>query len=425
MKRSLLLTALFLGTAHAAPLELGPLTLGATHQARVAHLIDQFRVAAPGDDTLVSLRTTVDAKLAFDVFRAELEVADIRAYRADDNTPLNTGMINALDLLQANAGVQVPVGEGDLRGRVGRITLDLGRRQLIARNRFRNGINAFDGVHLDWQAPRTQAHVFGFAPVIRVPDAQPELADNTIEFDAPQFETWYFGAFVRQAFGERFSAEGFVFVLDEQDGRALTTPGFRLRRAPASGALDADFEVMIQTGESAPGLDHRAASGHISFGYTFATRATPRLSLAYDYASGDRDPNDGVNQRFDPLFGVARPDFGPTGLWTAFTRRNINTPGVRVDVKPHARVDAFVFARAIWLDQPRDAWVSSGLRDPISASDPYVGEQVEARARWHIMPKQLRLEAGFAWLRQAAFVEATAPGAANPLYGYLQINAAL
>lgn len=422
----LLLAALALvGAAQAEPLRLGPLTLDATHQARLAHLADQFREGAPGDDTLLSLRTTVDAQLRLDVVRVEVEVADIRAHLADANTPLNTGMIDPLDLLQAHAGVEVPIGAAALRARIGRTTLDLGSRQLMARNRFRNGINAFDGVLVDWTAPGLEAHAFAFAPVTRLPDTPEGLADNALEFDAPQFDDWLYGGFVHRAFSPDLHAEVYVFLLDAAEGRRLTTPGFRLYRPRARGAVDAWFELMVQVGEASPEVDHRAASGHLALGYTFAAWATPHLSLLYDFASGDRDPDDAVDQRFDPLFGIARPDFGPTGLWTAFSRRNISTPGLRAEARPHPRLDGMLDVRAVWLDQARDAWVGARLRDPTGASDPYVGEQVEVRVRWQAVPRQATVEIGGAWLHQGAFVDARRPDAADPLYGYLQLNLTL
>ena len=96
-------------------------------------------------------------------------------------------------------------------------------------------------------------------------------------------------------------------------------------------------------------LQHQAWYQHLDVGYTFDMPWTPRFALEYDYASGDKDPNDGKDQRFDTLFGARRFEFGPTGIYGAFARSNINTPGYRIGINPRSDVQAFLSHRAFWL----------------------------------------------------------------------------
>ena len=87
-------------------------------------------------------------------------------------------------------------------------------------------------------------------------------------------------------------------------------------------------------------LDHFAHFHHLSLGYSFDVPWSPRLSLHYDYASGDDDPSDGDNSRYDTLFGSRRFDYGPTSIYGAFARSNINTPGVRLALEPSHEIVA-------------------------------------------------------------------------------------
>lgn len=422
--RSLLAMLLLPLGVCAAPLEWGPLTLGVTNQTQISHLANQFRAGSPGDDTLFLLRTTVDAQLRFDGLRLQLEVADMRGYLADANTPVNGGMINPLDILQANIGwVQPGMFEGDdrLRARLGRVTLDLGSRRLLARNIFRNTINAFDGLVLDWESPAGHSiYVFAVAPVERQPGTRSARVENTLDFDEPQFESLFFGGFATAKLAPDLQVEGYVYGLDPADQGYLVTPGFRLLRPAARGALDADFEVALQMGEAA-GEAHRGAFAHLSLGYTIPAPMTPRVRLMYDWASGDQDPGDGRSQRFDPLFGVARPELGPTGLYTAFTRRNLNAPGVRVSAKPTDVIDAFIDYRFMMLDKPRDAWTTAQLQDPLGDSGRSVGRQLEVRVRWHMVPKRATLDTGVTWLDRQEFAEALSPGRGDPVFAYTQL----
>lgn len=410
--------------AQAAPLEWGPLTVRATNQTQISHLANQFRAAAPGDDTLLLIRTAVDARLRFKGLGLHLEVADMRGYLSDDNTPLNAGMVNPLDVLQANVGWTQPdvIDEGDrLRMRLGRVTLDLGSRRLLARNIFRNTINAFDGAVVDWKTPHGhQIYLFAVAPVERQPSTRSALAENTFDFDEPQFSSLFYGAFGSFTLAPDLRIEGYVYGVDPADLGYLVTPGFRMLRPAARGALDADFEFAVQVGEEVV-TPHRAGFAHLSVGYTFATRMTPRVRLMYDWASGDQDPSDNRSHRFNPLFGVARPELGPTGLYTAFTRRNLSAPGVRISANPTDAIDTFIDYRFMALDQPRDAWPAAGLRDPDGGSGQAIGRQLEVRVRWHAIPKRVTLDTGVTWLDRQDFAEARSPGRGDPVFAYTQL----
>ena len=85
-----------------------------------------------------------------------------------------------------------------------------------------------------------------------------------------------------------------------------------------------------------------AGFAHASAGYTFDAAWTPRVRVAWDYASGDADPNDGQNNRFDTLFGARRFEYGPTGIYGAVFRANLNSPEIRLILKPNKQVTIIV-----------------------------------------------------------------------------------
>jgi hypothetical protein len=148
---------------------------------------------------------------------------------------------------------------------------------------------------------------------------------------------------------------------------------------------------------------------------------SPRLSIAYDYASGDRDPGDDDQGRFDTLFGARRFEFGPTGIYGAFARSNLSSPGIGGEVRPRGDVRTTVFYRAAWLASARDAWTTSGLRDTSGESGTFIGHQIEGSVRWSILPDRANIEGGFAYLRLGQFPRAQG-AASNPLYIYVQVR---
>lgn len=147
-------------------------------------------------------------------------------------------------------------------------------------------------------------------------------------------------------------------------------------------------------------------------GYTFDHRAKPRLSLFGDIASGD-DPASASFNRFDTLFGIRRGEWGPSSsLYGPLSRNNIRDFGLRFEIKPSKRVDAFLAARAAWLDEPTDSFAKTGIRDATGQSGRQAGEQIEARVRYWVVPDFIQLDVGGAVLAKGEFLR-SAPNVSN------------
>src|SRR3546814_20165070 len=95
-------------------------------------------------------------------------------------------------------------------------------------------------------------------------------------------------------------------------------------------------------------LDVSAYFVHAEIGHQFDIAWKPRVSIEYDRASGDRAG--GGFGRFDSLYGVRRPDYGPSSIHGPLGRNNIDSPGVRLEVHPDQRWERFVLYRANWPD---------------------------------------------------------------------------
>lgn len=404
---------------------------------RYETLNDQFRAAAAlGDDEdLLLMRTSLRTELVHEPWSAVVELLDARAYGADDSSPLDTSLVNAIDLLQAYAAVDL----GEFAGArhrllVGRETIDLGSRRLVARNNFRNTINAFTGVDWEWRTEATVGRVFWTTPVRRRPSDFASLEDNEPEWDDQDLDLQFGGVHVSHQLAERVHGEAYVFVLDESGAttrqRELVTPGLRVLRAAKTADWNAEIESAVQFGDSkaststtAPVLDHFAWTVHVHVGYTFDAPLKPNLRLGYDYASGDSDPGDGDNGRFDTLFGARRFDFGPTDLWGAVARSNVSSPEIRLTLKPSEATEFLVAWRDVHLAAERDSWTAGGVRDASGASGDHVGQHLEARLRWDVMPRSVRLECGGAFLFAESFLDRAPNGSGrDSSYGYLEVS---
>ena len=397
------------------------LELSGHNQSRIEYMSDQFRAGLrPGSDQILSVRTGLVGKLRISEsvdFTAEF--LDVRAGRDDDQTALNTSTVNATDWLQFRLDWRrEDLMGGDATLRLGRMTIDLGSRRLVSRNIYRATINAFTGVDVSWKRADTTLRAFSVLPVHRRSADIEDLRDNNAEADRESLDVIFWGTWLetRSPWGGR--AEVFVLGLHEQDSsgrptrnRKLYTPGVRMFRKPAPGALDFDFESVLQFGKSrattasTAELDHLAHFHRAELGYSFEAAWTPRLSVFYDFASGDGSASDSDNNRFDTLFGVNRGDYGPPSIYRTFIRSNNSSPGVRLKLKPTSEISAMLLYRLHWLASDNDAWTAAGIVDPSGGSDRFVGSQIELGLRWELIPGNLRLEAGLAHLFADGFAD--------------------
>ncbi|WP_374406065.1 alginate export family protein [Pelagerythrobacter sp.] len=411
-------------------------------RVRYEALANQFRPGLDENDDIVSLQSRLFAQYDTGPIRVGGELIDSRAYATDAGSSVGTGEVNALELVQAYIGADFGdvFGEGSQASLdAGRFVLDLGSRRLAGRNNFRNTTNAFTGAkfELDGKAGE-QLTLFYTYPQQRLPGDKAAILDNEIEWDREGDELIFWGGFLsKPKLAGSAHLDLYFFALDEDDtagsatrDRRLYTPGARVFRDPAVGRFDYEFEYAYQFGDisasnvaDAPQQNVSAQFLHAEIGYQFGGSWQPRVAVEYDLATGDKPGGD--YGRFDSLYGPRRFDYGPTGIYGPLGRNNIDSPGVRLEVKPSKRWDGFVFYRAAWLDSASDSFANTGVRDAAGQSGKFGGHQIEARARYWIVPTALRLDTGAAALFHGRFLE-TAPNAngfGDTLYGYVDLTA--
>lgn len=393
------------------------LQLSAEHRTRYETLDQQFRnqvngQPGTGGDQVILFRTLAHVKVDLNVIRFGAEMMDSRIALADQGTAssskaLTNNIANPLELLQAY--VELPMDNLLVEGsrsllRAGRITIDAGSRRLVARNRYRNTINSFTGAEWQWKMGNKKFQAFYTLPVRRLVDG--DIRNNNPRFDSEYTQIRFWGMYYSQPlFSELDHVEGFVLGLNEKDTpdwqtrqREIYTYGLRFWRKPALESFDYEVETAYQLGESKASniasqtLDHFSHMHHAELGYSFNSTWLPRLIFQYDYVSGDDDPNDNKNNRFDPLYSGRRFDYGPTSIFGSFSRSNISSPGLRLILKPQKQVSTMISLRGFWRASTADAWRAAG----INGSDSYIGTQIEARLRWKALPGNLHFETGVA-----------------------------
>ena len=390
-----------------------------------------------------SERTAAQIGIHYKGFRLFGEFLDTRPLYNYAVT-VSSKMEDRTDLLQlyGSLGTDNFLGSGlPTELQIGKFTQDFGRRRLIARTQYNNVPYSFVGAHWtlgnikDW-------HIRAF--VMRPIQNQQESPDsfNThtlfsgisyLDQRLPWLHTQVYFYYITQnkpalqsnGINEDQSTHG--------EEPSLYSPGFRLFRPEMKGRFDYEMESVYQFGRSAlqpdgPPLTTFAFLQHVEVGYTSALPWSPALHVKYDYASGDANPNDNKNGRFNTLFGANNFEFSHTGIWGLFKRSNLSSPGYVFSVEPQEGVRASFKHRFYWLAQSKDQFEGAGLQDPTGQAGNYLGSELDVRLSWTVSPNLL-LEGGWLYLIKGSYYSnllnqgvAGAPNDKNTDYVFLSIR---
>ena len=417
-------------------------------EARVRYetLGGQFRAGGSGGDQALAVRTLFLTEVDPGPVAAGIEFQDSRSWLDDAGTPISTSIVNPLDVLQAYVRFDLDgaLGQRTASLKLGRQTLDIGSRRVLERVEMANVIFAYTGAY--WRSSNARGdelHLLHVSPVGRLPNDRASLGENDLSGDEEEWGRRLWGLHYRRAnlLGATIPdvwAEGYLYGLDERDTADVPTPnrhylqpGFRLFRAPAAGRLDGDLEASYRSGTrrqtalptDTRDLDVSAFMVHAHLGYTFDHSWRPRVSLDYDYASGDANPDDGDYGQFERLFGSRRTDLGNTGIFGPLTPANLSAPGGRIEASPSDRLDVRLAWKAASLASSRDAWVVARIQDRTGRSGRFIGHTLDARLRYWLAPDTVRLEVGASALLPGRFAREApnAAGEGTTTFGYVQI----
>lgn len=413
------------------------LDIGLDYRFRYETRDNDFRRKSDTIDEPILLRTRgyVAIKDILDPLRFTLEVEDARRNHSQFSREFDTRDVNYAEPIQAYLELffkETPLGKDDLGNnrpisiKAGRQAFEYTDRRLLARNEWRNTTNNFQGVRAtigqkknDWQLD-----LLALKPVQRFTNQLDEV-DHAQDFFGVigDWRRWseyvtlqpYYYLLKQEGSEVKYDANGKDAAANTKIDREIHTAGLRAYSVIGNTGWDYDVSFVKQWGHQdrlsnsgafIADLDHDAYAYNAELGYSFNHAWKPRLSAFYGFASGDKNPTDGKNHRFERLFGFARP-------WSNddyFQMENISAPKVRAEFEPQLswlpglKVDAgYSWYR---LDSDRDRWNGAGLRDNTGQSGKDVGEEFDVRLRFPIN-KQISANIGYAHFWAGDFTKAT------------------
>jgi hypothetical protein len=274
------------------------------------------------------------------------------------------------------------IEEGHFGLRAGRQDLNFGDGLLVGTSYWRNASRGYDAVEGVTNWSWVNASLFAASPV--------NILDNGLSHHQAGNNLYGIDSKLTRLVASG-TLEPFLFwrVTPRQKTEENTlgnlneyTLGLR-----AAGTIrshwDYDTEGARQFGNI--GTDHIRASAWMGIaGYTFTDlRFKTRLFAEYDFASGNREPRDGVHGTFDQLYPNIHDHLG---LADQFARQNLKA--VRTGGRVWLRPDWIVAAawNDFWLASATDAYYNSSgtivAQDPTGLSGTHIAQEYDVQTSY-------------------------------------------
>jgi len=401
------------------------LDLGLDYRFRYEYRDDDIRRAQAGLDTPLLHRTRAYIGIhdILDPFRFAVEMQDSRRYHSQ--YPRDNRDVNEFEFIRIYAELHFKELLGhDPRGNARPVFIRYGihnfeflDRRLIGNNQWRNTANTFQGFHasLGQESNDWQLDLLAVQPLYR----------SMHNWDRPIEQQWMYAAIGHwRRWSNIITLEPYYLALHQSAyggvaERMVHNPGLRGYGVSGSSGLDYDASFNYQFGQNGS-RKVRAWAGTAELGYNFKLPWKPRLSLFYGQASGDHNPNDGNDNRFERFFGFGRP-------WSAndyIVFENIRAPKLRLECAPSKTFRFDLGYSWYWLDSAADRFAgANNVRDTTGRSGGFLGHEFDIRGRYQITPK-VEAILGYSHFFPGAFVNHNVrPGGTDFAYLEISVNA--
>lgn len=406
----------------------------------------------PDTDTPTLLRARIFAKVEkiLDPFRFTVELEDARRTPfwnpADDSThnvrtppyARDDRDFNTIEPIQAFGELYFRNLFGydrPLHVRVGRQAFEFLDRRLIGLNEWRNTTNTFQGVRttIGQEKNNWYLELLAFQPLQR----------NLDTLDITVGKEWFSGAILSIQEWSHIATIQPYYLNYQRDGIAVRTAEYGTRSAQnihtvgarayaVIGKTGFDYDVsytnqfgldQIKTTGTRDSVEQNAFYATAELGYTFNHTWKPRLGAFYGFVSGDLDRNDNSQNRFNRLFGFARP-------WSSndyFQLENLNTPKIVLEFEPFDKLKIDTAYAQYWVASPHDRWNNAQILNTATAAgnvntDTKIGDEYNLRIRYPF--PHLKVNIGYAYFKPGSYTTKFLRDGESH-FAYLELSAVL
>ncbi len=328
--------------------------------------------------------------------------------------------VDTLALQNAYVEISVPLAPaGEFTLRPGRQELLYGSQRLVSPLDWSNTRRTFDGGTVIYEHGIWNIDAFWVRPV--------EI--RKYKWNKTDTDTDFFGVYAaRNDPGDDIEIDLYWLGVDGSGvmfGERLAreeryTVGMRMGSPPGLHGLDFDVEGAWQYGDHGD-RDIRAFFLASELGFTFEeAAAAPRVHTGLDYASGDRDRNDGTLNTFNQLFPLGHAFLGYADM---IGRQNIVAGSLGLTLSPseslRIRIDGHHFRRASRSDAVYNAG-GQVLRSGDAGNESEVGTEMDITLTYRFTPDTSTL-LGYSRFWAGSFIRESGPSG-NLDFAYASIS---
>lgn len=287
------------------------------------------------------------------------QAQDARAFNAQTTsggvpTPDVSGQANSLDLRQAWVDIGHESGWWDIKG--GRQVLAFGTERLIGGGDWTNNARVFDAVKLGIHHGANRVDIFSSSVVV----TQAAGEDHHLEGDNLHGIYGSLGSIIPHAKFEPYLLWRVSPNFNAGPGAAgkyhSWTYGIRTA-GTITPAWNYELELAGQNGKVG-NQTLNAYIGEAQFRYQFIDKQwKPSILAEFNFASGDRHPNDGRVNTFDQLYPT---NHTPYGFVDAIGRRNIKQVKAGYWIQPKSWLLLKAEGHQFWLASKYDGLYAAG-----------------------------------------------------------------
>ena len=331
-------------------------------------------------------------------FRAYTELQDATAF--EKTPPLAPPYQSTWDLRRAYFDFG-DIEQDPVSLRIGRQDLSFGYHRLVGTAYWRNASRGYDAALVTVNVNWLRVSTFASAPVVcQYNGMSHHQAGNnfygTYGAIKNRIPNSVLEPYVLWRLTPAYlSGAGHAAHLDEK------TVG--LHWAGTASRFDYDAESAAQVG-TLGAQTIRAWAWSAILGYTFPSPLKPRVFVKYDFASGDRNPTDGVRGTFDQLYPNIHDHHGLADLIAWQNVKSVRA-GVRVSVRRN-----WILASAYndwWLASATDAFYNSRgvivAQDPKGLSGTHIGREYDIQTSYRLN-RQIEVGGGYGYIVSGEFL---------------------
>jgi len=322
-----------------------------------------------------------------------------------------------LDVHQLFADANFNLNKTPVHLRIGRQKLNVGALRLLSSLEWVNTARVNDGMRVTiGNTSKLWVDFF----TTRVVPVTPGAFNDYDQTGSRYFNSTLSGFYLHnKSLFDQSLSEFYVLHRNSPDNNdAVTTAGARLDTKREQ--LHFNAEVAGQFGEF-NGLDHLAYMLHVEVGYRLeGAWSTPRISTAYNFGSGDGDPNDNKHNTFDNLYGLNHAYYGYMDI---FGLQNLHNWELVTAGKFNSKLSYRVGFQTFFLAQENtDAWYNAGLgvvrRAESNVESAHVGNEIDLTFNYTIQPKWTAVLGASVFMR-GQYVDETGNSNVNPSFLFL------